>query len=101
MNKTTAKKIAAIVMKIDSLRDQLQELLDDQLQEAIDNAQERLDAAEEYQCDHPNSTRAEERVEAAQEHLDECEAEYNSVQEYIEAIDYDLMPEAVTDLLFC
>ena len=87
-------------MKIDSLRDELQQLLEDKLQEAIDTAQERLDAAEEYQGDHPNSTRAEERVEAAQERLDEAEAEYNAVQEYIDAIDYDLMPEAVTDLMW-
>ena len=100
MNKATAKKIAGIVMKIDSLRDQLQELLESQLQEAIDNAQERLDAAEEYQSEHPNSVRADERVEAAQEKLDEAEVEYNSVEEYIEAIDYDLMPESVTELLF-
>jgi chromosome segregation ATPase len=101
MNKTTAKKIANIVMKIDSIRDQLQEILDNQLQDAIDLAQERLEAAEEYQGEHPNSTRADERAEAAQERLDEAEAEYNSVQEYIDTIDYDLMPESVTELLFC
>lgn len=100
MNKNIAKKIAGIVMKIDTLRDQLQEILEEQLQEAIDNAQERLDSAEEFQGEHPNSVRADERVEAAQEKLDEAESEYNSVEEYIEAIDYDLMPEAVTELLF-
>lgn len=64
--------------------------------------QEQLDAAEEYQDEHPNSARAEERMEKAQENFDAMEEEFNAVSEYIDNLDYadwNELPEAVTDLL--
>lgn len=104
MNKQTAKKLASLVEKLDAIKDQMRELLETELQDQLDKAQERLDAAEEYQDEHPNSARAEERMEKAQENFDAIEEEYNAVEEYVsdlDCADYDNLPEAVTELLFC
>lgn len=104
MNKKIAKKIARLVEELDAIRDQLTEILETELQDLLDKAQEHFDAAEEYQREHPDSARADERVEKAQEHFDAIEAEYNAVEDYISDLncaDYDNLPEAVTELLFC
>ena len=57
----------------------------------------------EYRDEHPNSQRAEERMDKAQENYDALEEEYGSVSEFIDNLDYadtNEQPDAVTDILF-